>query len=99
MSADADGEYPLQTEVPFLFGIEEREDETAAGGIYVDRNVITGLGIVDEIAIYEFNEVEGTATVLDTYHGLPSDENFLNRMLEKTNEDFAELLEIQQEYD
>ena len=53
----------------------------------------------DEIAIYEFNEVEGTATVLDTYHGLPSDENFLNRMLEKTNEDFAELLEIQQEYD
>jgi hypothetical protein len=43
--------------------------------------------------------VEGTATVLDTYHGLPSDENFLNRMLEKTNEDFAELLEIQQEYD
>ena len=44
-------------------------------------------------------KLEGTATVLDTYHGLPSDENFLNRMLEKTNEDFAELLEIQQEYD
>ncbi|MFS2971536.1 AAA family ATPase [Phocaeicola dorei] len=51
----------------------------------------------DEIAIYEFNEIEGTVTVLDTYHGLPSDENFLNRMLERTNEDFADLLEIQQE--
>lgn len=50
----------------------------------------------DEIAIYEFNEVEGTVSILDTYHGLPSDENFLNRMLEKTNEDFADLLEIQQ---
>ena len=46
MSADADGEYPLQTEVPLLFGIEEREDETAAGGIHVDRNVVAGLCIV-----------------------------------------------------
>ena len=53
----------------------------------------------DENRYLRINEVEGTATVLDTYHGLPSDENFLNRMLEKTNEDFAELLEIQQEYD
>ncbi|WP_373207717.1 AAA family ATPase [Phocaeicola vulgatus] len=51
----------------------------------------------NEFAIYEFNEVEGTVTTLDTYHGLPSDENFLNRMLERTNEDFANLLEIQQE--
>lgn len=51
----------------------------------------------DEIAIYEFNEGEGTVNILDTYHGLPSDENFLNRMLEKTNDDFADLLEIQQE--
>lgn len=51
----------------------------------------------NEIAIYEFNEVKGTVTVLDTYHGLPSDNNFLNNMLERTNEDFADLLEIQQE--
>lgn len=51
----------------------------------------------DEIAIYEFNELDGTVAVLDTYHGLPSDDNFLNRMLEKTNDDFADLLEIQQE--
>ena len=46
MSADADGEYPLQTEVPLLFGIEEREDETAAGSVYVDGNVVAGLCIV-----------------------------------------------------
>jgi hypothetical protein len=51
----------------------------------------------DEIAIYEFNEVEGTVEILDTYNGLPSDDNFLNNMLERTNEDFANLLEIQQE--
>lgn len=51
----------------------------------------------DDIAIYEFNESDGTVTVLDTYHALPSDDNFLNRMLDKTNNDFADLLEIQQE--
>ena len=51
----------------------------------------------DEIAIYEFNEDRRDGNLLDTYHGLPSDENFLNRMLERTNEDFADLLEIQQE--
>lgn len=50
-----------------------------------------------DIAIYEFNEVKGTVTVLDTCHGLPSDDNFLNNMLERMNEDFADLLEIQQE--
>ncbi len=45
----------------------------------------------NEIAIYEFDEEEGTVAVLDTFHGLPSDDNFLNNMLEKTNEDFANL--------
>ena len=39
----------------------------------------------------KFNEVEGTATVLDTYHGLPSDENFLNRMLEKNKRGFCRI--------
>ena len=46
MAGYADRKYPFQTEVPFLFRIQERKDETTTGGIYVDRNVITGLGIV-----------------------------------------------------
>ena len=46
MSADADGKYPLQTEIPLLLRIEERKDETTAGSIYVDRNVIAGLCII-----------------------------------------------------
>lgn len=50
----------------------------------------------DDIAIYEFNEKFGSISLLETYQGLPSDDNFLNSMLENTNEKFADLLEIQQ---
>ena len=46
MAGYTDRKHPFQTEVPFLFRIQERKDETTTGGIYMDRNVITGLGIV-----------------------------------------------------
>lgn len=49
-----------------------------------------------DIAIYEFNEESGSISLLETYQGLPSDDNFLNSMLEITNDKFADLLEIQQ---
>lgn len=49
----------------------------------------------DDIAIYELDEA-GRISLLETYQGLPSDDNFLNSMLEKTNDKFADLLEIQQ---
>lgn len=50
----------------------------------------------DDIIIYELNEKNGGISLLETYEGLPSDDNFLNNMLEETNGAFAELLEIQQ---
>ena len=46
MTADTDGKHPFQTEVPLFLRIQEREDETAAGSVYVDGNVVAGLGIV-----------------------------------------------------
>jgi hypothetical protein len=49
-----------------------------------------------DIAIYELDEGDGSISLLKTYQGLPSDDNFLNNMLEEANETFAELLEIQQ---
>lgn len=49
-----------------------------------------------DIAIYEFDAESGNVSLLETYHGLPSDDNFLNSMLETTNDIFADLLEIQQ---
>jgi hypothetical protein len=61
-------------------------------------NIISDSSTVnpEEMAIYELNETEGVIKLLESYNGLPSDENFLNRKLEESNELFAQLLEIQQ---
>jgi ABC-type ATPase involved in cell division len=48
----------------------------------------------NNLSIYELNE-RGEIQSLETYDGLPSDENRLNMMLDNGNELFAKLLEIQ----
>lgn len=50
----------------------------------------------NDLVIYELNEKDGSIMTLADYKGLPSDENYLNRSLEDTNELFAQLLEMQQ---
>lgn len=50
----------------------------------------------DDLVIYELKENIGTINILETYNGLPSDENYLNERLAESNELFAQLLEIQQ---
>jgi predicted ATPase len=50
----------------------------------------------DDLVIYELDEKNGIIKKLSEYKGLPSDENFLNRSIEDSNELFAQLLEIQQ---
>jgi predicted ATPase len=49
----------------------------------------------DDLSIYELDETAGTVHALETYNGLPSDENKLNEKLDEGNELFARLLEIQ----
>ncbi len=49
----------------------------------------------DDVVIYELDN-NGKIIKLDSYNGLPSDENYLNEELGETNELFAQLLEIQQ---
>ncbi|WDF67605.1 AAA family ATPase [Sphingobacterium oryzagri] len=49
----------------------------------------------DDLVVYELNELNGTMTKLETYKGLPSDENKLNDELGESNELYARLLEIQ----
>jgi len=49
----------------------------------------------DDLVIYELNAEKGTITKLEEYKGLPSDENFLNKSLEESNELFAQLQEIE----
>jgi hypothetical protein len=50
----------------------------------------------NDLAVYELNENDGTIILLESYKGMPSDENYLNEGLTESNELFAQLLEIQQ---
>lgn len=50
----------------------------------------------NDLAVYELNENDGTIILLESYKGMPSDENYLNEGLAESNELFAQLLEIQQ---
>jgi predicted ATPase len=49
-----------------------------------------------DLAIFELNENDGTIILLESYKGMPSDENYLNEGLAESNELFAQLLEMQQ---
>ena len=49
----------------------------------------------EDLAIYQLNEKEGSVELLDNYGGIPSDENFLNNEIGRTNELFADLLDLQ----
>jgi predicted ATPase len=46
-------------------------------------------------AVYELNENDGSIIKLDNYKELPSDENYLNESLGKSNDIFINLLEIE----
>lgn len=49
----------------------------------------------DDLVVYELDEKNGQITKLKTYKGLPSDENYLNKGLEESNNLFSELLDIE----
>jgi len=48
-----------------------------------------------KVSIYELDENEGTVKSIDKYKNLPSDENYLNGNLEKFNNDFVKLIQIE----
>jgi hypothetical protein len=49
----------------------------------------------NEVNIYQLEESNGVIVKLQDYKGLPSDENFLNNLLEEFNNDFVQLLKIE----
>lgn len=50
-----------------------------------------------DISIYE-TLADGSIKKIEPYENLPSDNNVLNEFMEKTNESFAQLLELEEEY-
>jgi AAA15 family ATPase/GTPase len=51
----------------------------------------------EDLSVYELDDKNGIINKLETYDGLPSDENALNNKFDESNELFAKLLEIQQQ--
>ena len=51
----------------------------------------------NDVSIYQFNEKTGIISKLNSYDGIPSDNNFLNKSLAEGNNLFDSLLEIEQE--
>ena len=49
-----------------------------------------------KVTIYQVNE-DGTVSMLPKYDEMPSDDNMLNNMLEESNEQFNQLLDIEEE--
>jgi len=49
----------------------------------------------DDVIVYEMHD-NGTITKLETYGGLPSDNNFLNNLLAESNSMYDELLDIEE---
>ena len=58
---------------------------------------ITSAINADDLAIYQLNEKEGSVELLDSYEGIPSDENMLNLQIDETNNLFADLLDFKQQ--
>jgi len=52
----------------------------------------------DDLAIYELNEKSGSIQLLGNYNGIPSDDNLLNLQIDETNNLFADLLDLQQQW-
>ncbi len=49
----------------------------------------------DDLVVYQLDETNGLITKLKTYKGLPSDENYLNEGLAEANEQFSNLLGLE----
>ena len=52
--------------------------------------------LAHQLAIYELDENKGEISLLDTFDGLPSDDNWLNGELGATNDLFSDLIAIEQ---
>ena len=58
---------------------------------------LKALANVNDVAIYELDETVGSVSSLSMPNGVPSDENVLNTLLGRENEDFDALLAIEEE--
>lgn len=75
--------------------IKAGEVKKRGGDVGLIGNIVPEDALVDgrDVAIYQLDD--GTAELLATYNGLPSDANYLNKSLFETNQYFDDLLDIE----
>jgi hypothetical protein len=50
----------------------------------------------DDVSIYQLDETKGSISKLPSPYGIPSDDNFLNNLLQHGNDEFDKLLDIEE---
>lgn len=94
----------ITTHSPYILSyltLSAKAAELLNKGIGADKieKILPAKAAVDgkKISVYE-TKADGTIELLEPYENLPSDENALNKILQETNEDFARLLELEEEF-
>ena len=75
--------------------IKACEVKKRGGDVDLIGNIVPEEALIEgkDVSVYQL--ADGCATLLATYNGLPSDANYLNNSLFETNQDFNELMDIE----
>lgn len=104
MNSNKDNQLIITTHSPYILSyltLSAKAAELLNKGVPADKieKIVPEKAAVDgnRITIYETKE-DGSITKLSPYENLPSDENLLNKAMAEGNENFSELLDLEQEY-
>lgn len=104
MNSNKDNQLIITTHSPYILSyltLSAKAAELLNKGVPADKieKIVPEKSAVsgDKITIYETKE-DGSITKLSPYENLPSDENLLNKAMAEGNENFSELLDLEQEY-
>lgn len=104
MNSNKDNQLIITTHSPYILSyltLTAKAFELLSRGVPADKieKIVPEKSAVsgDKITIYETKE-DGSITKLSPYENLPSDENLLNKAMAEGNENFSELLDLEQEY-
>ncbi|MDR1003397.1 MAG: ATP-binding protein [Prevotellaceae bacterium] len=83
-----------------LFGLTPENEETKEAIKHDVAKIVPVTSCIesDRVAVYEITN-DGAISALDTVYGMPSDDNYLNNLLEEVNTLYSELQEIEEKYE
>jgi hypothetical protein len=83
-----------------LFDLTPKDEETKEAIKHDVTKIVPIASCIgsDRVAVYEITN-DGSINALDTVYGMPSDDNYLNNLLEEVNTLYSELQEIEEKYE